>query len=80
MLFIQVRFYGSHKFPCRSLLLSTTILNDTHDNDNCVLVVCYYLPTASPQATWNMSMLQSGDLTTAVQAMIEKKKPNFSKL
>ena len=21
-------FYGSHKFPCRSLLLSTTILND----------------------------------------------------
>ena len=21
-------FYGSHKFPCRSLLLSTTVLND----------------------------------------------------
>ena len=29
MLFIQVHFYGSHKFPYRSLLLSTTILNDT---------------------------------------------------
>ena len=28
MLFIQVCFYGSHKFPCRSLLLSTTVLND----------------------------------------------------
>ena len=27
MLFIQVCFYGSHKFPCRSLLLSTTVLN-----------------------------------------------------
>ena len=23
-------FYVSHKFPCRSLLLSTTVLNDTH--------------------------------------------------
>ena len=28
--FIQVRFYGSHKFPCRSLLLSTTVLNDMY--------------------------------------------------
>ena len=26
MLFIQVHFYGSHTFPCRSLLLSTNIL------------------------------------------------------
>ena len=30
MLFIQVCFYGSHKFPCRSLLLSATVLNDTY--------------------------------------------------
>ena len=28
MLYIQVHFYGSHTFPCRSLLLSTTVLND----------------------------------------------------
>ena len=27
-LFIQVHFYRNHIFPCRSLLLSTTILND----------------------------------------------------
>ena len=29
MLFIQVHFYRSHTFTCRSLLLSTTVLNDT---------------------------------------------------
>ena len=28
VLFIQVHFYGSHTFPCQSLLLSTTVLND----------------------------------------------------
>ena len=28
LLFIQVHFYGSHKFPCQSLLLSTIVLND----------------------------------------------------
>ena len=30
LLIIQVRFYGSHTFSCRSLLLSTTVLNDTY--------------------------------------------------
>ena len=30
MLFIRVHFYGSHKLPCQSLLLSATILNDAH--------------------------------------------------
>ena len=28
-------FYGSHQFPCRSLLLSTTILNDNSCMSNC---------------------------------------------
>ena len=31
MLFIQVHFYRRHTFPCLSLLLSTTILNDICD-------------------------------------------------
>ena len=43
-------------------------------------VVLLYVVTYStpPQAAWNMSLLQSGDLMTAVQAMMEKQKPNFS--
>ena len=31
-------FYGSHKFPCQSLLLSTTVLND--NMANCTIASC----------------------------------------
>ena len=33
VLFIHVCFYGSHTFLCRSLLLSTTVLNDNQNTD-----------------------------------------------
>ena len=31
-------FYRSHKFPCRSLLLSTTVLNDTWKNSTLYII------------------------------------------
>ena len=34
----------------------------------------------SSQAAWNMSMIQTEDVVAAVQAVLTKDKPSFSKL
>ncbi|XP_065903414.1 delta(3,5)-Delta(2,4)-dienoyl-CoA isomerase, mitochondrial-like isoform X2 [Dysidea avara] len=56
------------------IAIATTKYNMVYSRDHTVE------ESLNHMALWNMAMLQSEDLTTAVQAMIEKKKPTFSKL
>ena len=50
-LYIQVYFYGTHSFPCQSLLLSTTVLND--------MVVDSYLIYNSLLCEWSNNFTSS---------------------
>ena len=41
---LEVQKFESHSFPCRSLLLGTTILNDTYDYTiNIAMYICIWL-------------------------------------